>query len=105
MIPQSLRSFVTRLRHETDVGTVQWLGGSENAYFCNHRKFTIHLSYSFDDDREVSLYRMSISANSKEAGFVVTSDEADIHDMRDLYASASVSAAGFQNIEEDFFEE
>ena len=103
MIPQSLKSFVARLRRETDAGTIEWLGGSQNAYFTNHGEYTVHLSYSFDDDRELSIYRMSLSARGREAGFAVTSDEHDIHEMRDLYSSASVSAAGFRNIEADFF--
>lgn len=103
MIPDSLRSFVSRLRRETEAGTLSWISGAEDAFFCNHGKYTVHVSYSFDDDRELSVYRMLLVADGRDAGFIVTSDEADIQDMRDLYASVSLSAAGFRNVEDDFF--
>jgi hypothetical protein len=81
------------------------MAGAENAFFCNQKKYTVHLSYSFDEDNEVGIFRMNISSTDREAGFAVNSHESDIQDMRDLYASASVSAAGFENIENDFFDD
>ncbi|MBB6503722.1 hypothetical protein F4693_000677 [Sphingomonas endophytica] len=103
MIPQSLKPFVNRLRQETDSGNVKWVGGAENSFFANHGAYTVYLSYSFDDDRELSVYKMSVTHQGQEAWFAVTSDEYDIQDMRDLYGSVTVSAAGFGNLATDFF--
>ena len=103
MIPESLRSFVSRLRRETELGTIRWAVGSEDSFFCNQGKYTVHVSFTFDEDRELSVYRMLLAAEGRDAGFVVNSDESDVQDMRDLYASASLSAAGFRNMEAEFF--
>ena len=103
MIPESQRSFVARLRRETEAGTIKWNEGSENSYFCSQKKYTVYLSYHFDDDLGVSVYRLSLTADGRAAGFGVTSEESDIQEMRDLYASASLSAADFHNLESDFF--
>lgn len=103
MIPQSLKPFVSRLRQETDSGNLKWIGGAEDSFFANHGAYTVHLSYSFDEDHELSIYKMMITHQGQEAWFSVTSNENDIQDMRDLFGSVTVSAAGFGNLATDFF--
>lgn len=103
MIPESLRTFVFRLRKETEAGTISWLPGAEDSYFCNRNEFTVYLNSSFDEERQLSFYRMTLTSGAREAGFVVHGEEDDVQEMRDLYSSASLSAGGFGNIMDRFF--
>lgn len=103
MIPKTLRSFIARLHDVTDSGDVEWREGAPEAYYCDHNAFEIHLSYRFDGDTGESSFHFLLKGKGREAFFATTNGESDYDTMRNLYASVNVRAAGFGNIEEEFF--
>jgi hypothetical protein len=103
MIPKPLKSFVDGLLAATDDGQLDWAEGAQRSYYCNHKQYTLHLSYHFDVDAEQSVFNFTIKSKGKDAFFAVTGDEGDYGTMKNLFASVEVSAAGFTDIANDFF--
>lgn len=103
MIPGILRNFISRLLKFTDDGNIKWEEGSAESYFCNHNSYELHIRHSFDDDTGESVFHFLMKSKGRDAIFSVTDKEDDYFIMKNLYESVSVQAAGFDNIEKDFF--
>src|SRR5438132_612653 len=103
MIPKPLRGFIAKLHEATDDGEVDWSEGAPEAYYCNHKAYQLHLSYRFDSDTGESAFNFQIKRTGQDAFFSVTSDEFDYNTMKNLYASVSLKAAAFDDLESDFF--
>lgn len=104
MIPASLKSFMTELAEATDERRVEWSeGAASNAYYCNHKTYTLHINYYFDGDSETSTYTFRIINGPKDAAFSVNDNEGDFYFMRNLFSTISVNASNLNNIADDFF--
>lgn len=103
MIPKPLRGFIAKLNEATDNGEVDWSEGAPDAYYCNHKTYQLHLSYRFDGDTGESAFNFQIKRTERDAFFSVTNDEPDYNTMKNLYASVSLKAADFEDLESDFF--
>ena len=104
MIPKNLHSFVSKLLEATNDGLVRWTEGAPNSYFCNHKSYELHLKRIFDYDAEMSSFQLLMKSGARDAIFTVVEDETpDYAMMRNVYEAVTVNAAGFDSIEEDFF--
>lgn len=104
MIPPALRDFVERLKSSTDEGRVRWQDGAQQSYFCNHKKYSVHINYHFNEDEGIGSYYMSINNGDRESNFAVQDNENDSWLIRNLFYSITVNASGMENIVDDFFD-
>ncbi len=105
MVPNALRSFMTRLRRATDDRAVTWTTEDNRVFSCAHRDYSLFISSYFDPEREEASFLFRIRRSSGDASFTVTDTEEDFAGMRNLYDSVSVNASNFEDIEDDFFGE
>jgi hypothetical protein len=106
VIPAPLRKFVFDLIEATNEGKLVWKEGASDAFFCNHKTYSLHLNYHFNEDIEVGSYYMTIGQGGKDARFSVSDNEGldDILTMRNLYQAVTLNASGLQDIGDDFFD-
>ena len=105
MIPKTMRSFVMDVIRATENETLRWREGDGNAFFCDHKDFTLHVGEYFDADREIDSFYFRMRGAGRNLGFSVweNEDEDDFRLLKSLYENISVNAADVSEVLKDFF--
>ncbi|WP_431295761.1 hypothetical protein [Rahnella sp. PAMC 25559] len=104
MIPLKLKSFILKVLNNTEDDSLKWIEADNEAYFCNHKNHTLHISQYFDPDREEGYFKFIIKTSGKITPFSVYDDEDDYILMRKLWSAIIVNANDISDDLENFFD-
>ena len=104
MIPSSLRSFISDLQDATENGKLKWLATDNNAFYCNHKNYTLHILYHFDEEKEMGAYYFRIVVDKNATPFAVTEEEDDYNKLRNLYEAIAANANNIEEKLKGFFD-
>jgi hypothetical protein len=93
MIPLQFKSFVRRVKAETDGGSLSWNESDNGAYYCNHKEYALHIWRYYDADRDTATINFRFAAPGGVTPFSVSDFEGDeYHFMLALYDSVIANA-------------
>lgn len=103
MFNDKILSYVNKLLIFSEKGMIQWAYNSDEvSIFAKVKDNALTITYLFDENRELGLYRLDIASEGNEASYTVWDGENGFDQCRQLIDIASSNKFDLNLSEDDF---